>query len=232
MTRQFAVNETRDDSLQRLGQQLFMEWAGGIGSRVPEGPRLILFNPAVPVPEFVPRPSKWPKAELHIAGVETDTALVKDGVAVARANSALLPLQTARLGAVLLIHLVADGKEEVLEEACRTVQPGGFVLILGLNRLGLRHLTDRSGRRLPAISPLAVRARLEELEMNVISTLAAGFLRGDRPGDLNRGPARMLIPLADLFLIVARPVTPKIMTPLAEEKKIRAVGAPSALAGR
>lgn len=229
---QFAVDESRDESLQRLGQQLFTEWAEGIESRVPEGPRLVLFNPAAPVPEIDPRPGTRPKAELHIAGVETDTALVQDSVAVARANSALLPLQTASLGAVLLVHLVADGKEEVLEEACRTVRPGGFVLILGLNRLGLRHLTDRSGRRLPAMSPLAVRARLEKLEMKVISTLAAGFLRGDRPGDLNRGPARILIPLADLLLIVARPVTPKIMTPLPEEKKMRAVGAPSALAGR
>lgn len=230
--RPFAVDETRDDSLQRLGQKLFRNWAEGIGSRVPERPRLVLFNPAVPVPESNPWPSTSPEAELQIAGVETDTALVQDSVIVARANSALLPVQTASLGAVLLVHLVADGKEEVLEEACRTVQPGGFVLILGLNRLGLRHLTKRSGGRLPAMSPLAVRGRLENLEMNVISTLAAGFLCGDRPGDLNRGPARMLIPLADLLLIVAQPVTPRIMTPLSEEKKIRTVGAPSALAGR
>lgn len=231
MTRQFAGDDTRDDSLQRLGQQLFTEWAEESDARVPDGPRLVMFNPEAPVPEMDPRRSEWRNIELQIAGTRTDTALTRDTAAVARANSALLPLQTASLGAVVLVHLVADGEEDILGEACRIVQPDGLVLFLGLNRLGLRHLTDRSGRGLPAMSPLAVRARLENLEMEVISTLAAGFLGRDRPRHLNRGPARMLIPLADLLLIVARPVSSRIMTPLSEAREMRGVGAPSALAG-
>jgi hypothetical protein len=67
--------------------------------------------------------------------------------------------------------------------------------------------------------------------MEIFSLIAAGFLGGERPRQMIRGPARILIPLADLFLLIARPVAPRIMNPLSESK-VRAVGVPSAMVGR
>lgn len=232
MTHQFAGDHAQDHSLQRLCRRLIAEWVQGHAADVPDGPRLVMFNPDAPVPGFDLRHDPWRGIGLRIAGTEPEADLLQNENRVARTSSVPLALQSSSVGAVLLGHLITHGEEEVLAEACRIVQPAGFVLVLGLNRLGLRHLADRNSCKAPGMSPLAVRAQLEKLEMNVITTLAAGFLGGNRPEQLNRGLARMLIPLADVLLIVARPVTPKIMNPLTESKKMRAVGVPSALAGR
>ena len=67
--------------------------------------------------------------------------------------------------------------------------------------------------------------------MRVLIMHAAGFLCSARPANMSRGIARVLTPLADLLLIVAKPVEPRIMNPVAKTK-LRAVTAPSALAGR
>lgn len=150
---------------------------------------------------------------------------------VGHAHSSALPLQSSSLSLVLLNHVIADGEEPELQEACRVLQPGGRLFILGLNRYGLRYVRRRTRGALPGLRPLSVRARLEALDMRVLVMHAAGFLCGARPAIVSRGFTRVLTPLADLFLIVAKPVEPRIMNPVSKSK-LRAVAAPSALAGR
>lgn len=148
----------------------------------------------------------------------------------ARTSKEAMPLQSESIAAVVLCHVVARGEEGILREACKTLQPNGRLFILGLNRWGARYLAGKSNHGLPGISPLAVRKQLEGLDMEVSGLFAAGFWRGEKPGRMNRGLARILVPLADLFLIVAHPKEPRIMNPISKTK-LRAMGAPSALAG-
>jgi hypothetical protein len=76
-----------------------------------------------------------------------------------------------------------------------------------------------------------LRDRLEKLDMKVHRLLAAGFGRAEWPRQMNQGLSRTLIPLADHFLIVAGPAEAEIINPL-PKRSLRAVGSPSAVAGR
>ncbi len=173
----------------------------------------------------------WGRPMLRIASGSSPSELKWEDLVVATASSQSLPLQDGSAGLVLLNHVVADGREPELEAGCRLLQPGGRLLILGLNRLGFRYLHSRSKRDFPGMRPLAIRARLESLDMRILVMHAAGFFCSERPQSMNSGLWRILIPLADQLLIVAKPAEPRIMNPVSTTK-LRAVASPSALAGR
>jgi len=111
------------------------------------------------------------------------------------------------------------------------LRPDGRLFILGLNRSGMRYLSGRTKAALPGIRPLVLRGYLEKLDMKVLGLLGAGFGRTEWPRRMNRGLSRMLIPLADLFLIEAGPSEAEIIKPLAKSR-LRALGSPFSVAGR
>ena len=149
---------------------------------------------------------------------------------VVTCTAASLPIQDASLGFVVLSHLIASGHEDLLSESCRVLQPGGHLFILGFNRLGAMNLLGRS-QGVPAIRPLELRRHLESLQMEFLGLHAAGFLTRSQPGQMDRGLSRILLPLADVFLLVARRLDPEIINPVFNTR-LRAVGTPTALAGR
>lgn len=229
MKRVLAPEQSQELALESLGAHLLQEWAESSGSRLASAPSLVIFSPAAPGPDLQSLVQSRGAPALRLAS--TDGADLEWGaISVARTSSRALPLQTAMFGAVMLCHVLARGDEPELAEACRLLQPGGRLFIVGLNRSGLRYWRMRSSTGLPGMSPLALRARLEALDMQVLRLHAAGFLQSLWPRRMNRGPARLLVPFADMCMIVAKPVDPTIMNPLAKSK-LRAVGAPSALAG-
>ena len=216
-------------SMRSLADRLLSDWLD-MGQLLADGPFLQIFNSEEFAPDFGPLHERCGGLDLRIETDARDTMLQWGEVPVARVSSDSLPLHSDRFAAVVLCHVVARGDEDVFEEACRALQPDGRLFILGLNRLGARYLAGRSRHGLPGISPLAVRNRLEDLDMQVCGLYAAGFWQSEKPRQMNRGLARALVPLADLFLLVAQPVEPEIMNPI-QSSELRAVGAPSALAG-
>lgn len=218
------------ETLRRLGEELFSQWANSADVRLPNAPYLLLYNSRLAQSGF-PAICDRTEVALRLAAGSAEADLEWGEFVVARSGTRSLPFQTDSFGAVFLCHMVSQGEEEELAEACRLVQPGGRLFILGLNRIGLRNLRGRSLRSVPAIRPLALRSRLEALDMSVLGLHGAGLLRREWPQTMSRGIARLFLPLADLFLIVAKPVEPKILNPL-KKRKLRGVAAPSAVVGR
>ena len=216
--------------LRTLGQRVLAHWQSSKRLPMAEGPNLLIFNPRAPQPAYHWLPEFGGSMGLDLKAGGQSAHLQWDGVSVAQTCSLELPLQSASLGNVILSHVVGSGHEPELREACRVLRPGGNLFMMGLNRIGFRYLLDGSGDTLPGLRPLAVKGHLEQFDMSVEMMLAAGFLRQDWPRQMNRGAARLFIPLADLLLIVARKIEPQILTPLTASR-LRAVGASSAIAG-
>lgn len=225
-----APDRPADAALKELGERLLAEWAQSSNEHLDNGPSLLIFNRAAPGLELETLGKRGGTVSLRLASSERG-ALEWQEAAVAHACSHALPLQTASFSIVVLCHVVASGGEPELAEACRLLHPAGRLFVLGLNRAGLRYWKTRASANLPGMRPLAVRARLEDLDMNVLGLCGTGFLQSRRPRQMNKGLARLLLPVADLLMIVAKRVEPRIMNPLTKSR-LRAVGAPSALAGQ
>jgi SAM-dependent methyltransferase len=216
--------------LQNLEKRICREWQRSSENHQPIAPSLVIFNQAASPPDLELGEGSNQGLALQLKSGMPTAHLRWGDLPVSRICSGELPLQTSSLGAVFLSHVISNGEEPELAEACRVLQPGGLLLILGLNRYGMRHLTTRSDSGLPGIRPLTVREHLEQFDMNVQIMLAAGFCRRQSPGQMNRGIARLLIPVSDLLLIVARKYEPRLATPVSR-RRLRAVRAPSVLAG-
>lgn len=184
--------------------------------------------------------------------LEMDAAgswLRQRGLPVARCAIESLPLENECLGVVLVSQAAWVASGDWLEELCRVLKPGGTLLVSGVNRFGLGGL-GRGARVAPAVkepaarglsnaannssratlSALALRKQLENQDMRVTGLFGAGFLRGPSPRDMSVGLARLLAPLADVLLLEARKAEPP-SSRLVLDSRMRAVGAPSALAG-
>lgn len=226
-----SENSVIDDSvLKDQENRVYKEWKRSGENRTPGGPRLMLFNPAVVEPEFSTFSEYGGELVLRMESTGESSRLCWGEIPVVRAHSHELPLQTESHGLVLLSHVVSNGTEPELDEACRVLQPGGVLLIMGLNHIGFRFFRERSGRDVPGLRPLMVRERLERLDMNVRILLAAGFMNRQWPDNINSGAARILVPVADLLMIVARKNEPRLASPF-KRTQLRTVSAPSALAG-
>lgn len=119
-------------------------------------------------------------------------------------DSADLPFQDGVFHAVILLHLVSQGEEVELSEACRVLAADGELLIIGLNRYGWQGLCPRCSATLPRIRPLRLRQRLETLGMRVEATWGAGLAGRPRPVSMRQGWSMLALPVADVLLIRAR----------------------------
>lgn len=200
---------------------------------LPAGPRMVICE-AEPPAAWERAVESWrligPALQLDLA----DSKLRQGGLPVVRCNLAQLPIEDACMSLVLVSRAAGALTETVLDEVCRIIRPGGTVLFSELNRFGPGGL-GRAGKNAKpkpvGVAALSLRKQLESREMQVTALQGAGFVRSASPRDMSRGLARLLTPLADLLLVEARKAEPPVSR-LVPNKPLRAVGAPSALAGR
>jgi SAM-dependent methyltransferase len=138
-------------------------------------------------------------------------------------ESGELPFQDGVFCMVVLHHLISDGSEAELGEACRVLARGGVLILLGLNRMGWRFRTQNRIRRLPGIAPLRVKDRLDQLEMTMQGFAGAGLGGMKRPVFMNSGLSSIGAPVADLVLLQARHRDSPEVTPLRFRKPRSAV---------
>jgi len=136
------------------------------------------------------------------------------GKQVVRCASGELPFQDRVFQTVVLHHVVGSGNEPELAEAVRVLARDGVLLLLGLNLLGWRYRTQRSRGRLPGLSPLRVKDRLDALEMTMQGFAGAGLAGMSRPVWMHSGLASLGAPLADIVLMQARHADSPEVTPL------------------
>lgn len=138
-------------------------------------------------------------------------------------NSMHLPFQDRVFQMVVLHHVVSDGLEPELAEACRVTRRSGVLILLGLNRLGWRYRTQDRIRCLPGIAPLKVKERLEGLGMKMQGFAGAGLCGMRRPVFMNAGLSSLGAPLADLVILQASHRDSPGVTPLRFRKQRSAV---------
>jgi SAM-dependent methyltransferase len=138
-------------------------------------------------------------------------------------ESGQLPFQDRVFRMVVLHHVVSDGRESELAEACRVLDRGGVLIVLGLNRMGWRYRTQSAYRRLPGLAPLKVRSRLNELEMTMQGFAGAGLAGLSGPEFMSGGLGGLVAPVADLVLLQARHHDSPEVTPLLYRKPRSAI---------
>lgn len=138
-------------------------------------------------------------------------------------ESTRLPFQDNVFQMVVLHHVVRDGLEAELAEACRVTRRDGVLILLGLNRFGWRYRTQDDIRRLPGLAPWKVKSRLAELGMNMQGFAGAGLLGGKRPVFMNSGFSSLGAPLADVVILQASHRDSPRVTPLNFRKASRTI---------
>jgi SAM-dependent methyltransferase len=118
-------------------------------------------------------------------------------------ESSSLPFQDGSFCMVVLHHVVADGFERELAEACRVTHQTGVLIVLGLNRLGWRYRRQGAIRRLPGLAPLSVKNRLEHFGMKMRGFAGAGLAGRKGPAFMNSGLSSLGAPLADVLILQA-----------------------------
>lgn len=131
-----------------------------------------------------------------------------------RCDTTELPFQDKVFSMVVLHHVVSDGREAELSEAVRVLARDGVLIILGLNRLGWRYLSQGKIRRLPGLAPLKAKFELDRLQMTMQGFAGAGLLGRSGPLFIHSGPAALVLPLADVILLQARHRDSPEVTPL------------------
>lgn len=195
------------ESLKQLSEGLLRS-AGrtGVG-----GHMLEIHHPAAPLFEPV-----FLHAASEVFGVSISLTQCQPAQAGQKVccDSAQLPFQDRVFQMVVLHHVISDGMEAELAEACRVTRRGGVLILLGLNRLGWRYRTQDSIRRLPGIAPLTVKRRLADLGMKMQGFAGAGLCGMQRPVFMNAGLSSLGAPLADVIILQASHEDSPGVTPL------------------
>jgi len=129
-------------------------------------------------------------------------------------DSSSLPFQDGAFCLVVLHHVVGDGLEQELEEACRVTHHSGVLIVLGLNRMGWRYRSQGSMRRLPGLAPLAVKSKLEQQGMKMRGFAGAGLFGKNRPMFMCNGLGSLGAPFADVLILQASHADSPGVTPL------------------
>ncbi len=119
-------------------------------------------------------------------------------------SSQALPFQQDVFRTVILLHLVSDGSEPEVAEACRVLAPGGDLLVVGVNGLSWLGLSRWRGANWPPLKALCLQRQLASHGMEVCRTLGSGVLGLPRWQTRDRGISRWAWPLANLLLVHAR----------------------------
>lgn len=200
-------SESRLQTLKQLSEGLLRS-AGRTGVR---GNLLEIHHPSAPLfdPVFL-------HSESEAFGLRISLTLSPRGAAQQKVccNSASLPFQDGSFCMVVLHHVVSDGFEKELEEACRVTHQSGVLILLGLNRMGWRYRDQHPARRLPGLAPLAVKSRLERQGMKMRGFAGAGLCGQKRPEFMCHGLSGLGAPLADVLILQASHADSPGVTPL------------------
>jgi SAM-dependent methyltransferase len=186
-----ATNIPGETRLQRLSSALL----ASMNSARPRGRTLELKHPSLEIPETG---SPAPALTISITVGKSGSP----GHLACRSES--LPFQHDSFDHVLLHHVFSDGVEPELEEACRVLRPGGHLLIMGLNRWGLRYQAGHRFDDIPGLRVLRLCRALRERKFLLETCAGSGLAGLPWPGPWRQGWQGMPLPLADLVLIVAR----------------------------
>ena len=186
-----------------------------VGRSDPCGDILEVHHGAAPLlsPEYI-------HSSCHDFGVSVSLKMGRDpgfGQPV-ECDSSSLPFQDRVFSMVVLHHVISKGQESELHEAVRVLALDGVLVILGLNRLGWRYLSQSEQEELPGIAPLSVKSKLDQLEMSMQGFAGAGLLGKNRPVFMASGLAGLGSPLADVILLQARHNDGPEMIPLRYRK--------------
>lgn len=138
-----------------------------------------------------------------------------------RCASGELPFVDEAFRSVILYHVIENGDEAELEEACRVLVPGGDLLIIGVNRTSWVGIDGRAWPELPRLHGVRVSMRLRALGMRVEERQGAGLLGRARPAVIGRRWQGLVLPVADVVLLRARHRN----QPLAQSPKLKDVPA-------
>jgi hypothetical protein len=119
-------------------------------------------------------------------------------------DSAELPFVDSVFRGVTLYHVIGEGGEAELAEACRVLAPGGDLLVVGLNHCGWAGFDSGVCAGVPRLHSARVQYRLRELGMIVEARLGAGLFGRERPAVLEHGWQRLAVAVADVVLLRAR----------------------------
>ena len=188
--------ESNLETLKYLSEGLLRS-AGRTGER---GHLLEIHHPAAPLfaPVFL-----HSESEMFGVSISLSTEGGSDNGPRLCCASSSLPFQERVFRMVVLHHVIGDGSEPELEEACRVTARSGVLILLGLNRSGWRYRTQGSIRRLPGLAPLAVKDRLEQLGMKMQGFAGAGLLGRRKPRFMSSGLGSLGAPLADVVILQA-----------------------------
>jgi len=192
------------DQLTELSGQLLQESAGDDR----KGNVLLIYHASLIPPDnpCLSRDEHSFGLAICVCQTMTDSEDEKNGVSrsLLECVSTALPFQDEVFQRVILYHVIEDGGEAELSEACRVLLRGGDLLLLGLNRHswgGKRTYRDRS---LPLIRLAPVQAALEGHDMLISRKLGQGLLGQDRPWMDRQRLSGLAWPFADVVLIQAR----------------------------
>lgn len=216
--------KVRQATLKKLSEGLLRS-SGQTGVK---GNLLEIHHASAPLfaPVFLHAPSGLTGLSISLSQDENDA-----GERVVRCESDQLPFQDKVFQTVVLHHIICDGKEPELEEAVRVLARDGVLILLGLNRMGWRYRAQERAGRLPGMSPLKVKTRLESLGMTMRSFAGAGLGGMKRPVWMHSGFASLGAPLADIVLLQAARANNPEVTPLRFSKSRPGVVQSAAMRG-
>ena len=155
----------------RSGTLLADALAGGMKGNI-----LLISHPSLSLPEGQTFSAEGPAFGVAVcvrkgaiqAGTQAPTAIECDSTA--------LPFQDESFRTVALYHVVGDGAEPELDEACRVLAPGGELVVVGLNRNSWSGTTQHRHGPLPLIQHGKLMGRLRQHEMEIVAELGVGLL--------------------------------------------------------
>ena len=224
MTRLSPKSQLSRETLKKLSEGLLRS----TGQTGVQGNLLEIHHPSAPLfdPVFLHTASEYHGLSISLSQEENGV----DGQKI-RCDSDQLPFQDKVFQAVVLHHVVSDGEEPELSEAVRVLARDGVLILLGLNRMGWRYRTQGRETRLPGLSPLKVKGRLEMLRMTMQGFAGAGLAGTNRPALMHDGIASLGAPLADIVLLQARHANSPEVTPLRFRKSRSGVVQSAAMRG-
>ena len=207
MSISFRSRESNQQTLKFLSEGLLLS-AGCTGV---SGNLLEIHHPSAPLfdPVFLHTAS-----EAYGISISLSQRELKGAGQKVSCESARLPFQDGVFCMVVLHHVVSDGHEQELAEACRVLSRSGVLILLGLNRQGWRYRGQERIRHLPGLAPLRVKTQLEQLDMTMQGFAGAGLCGMRRPVFMSRGLSSLGAPVADLVLLQARHRDSPEVTPL------------------
>ena len=164
------------------------------------GNALLISHPALPLPDTSSLLSATNAFGLAIGLLKGEGQVAT----VIECATGALPFQDEAFRTIALYHVIADGTEPELAEACRVLAPGGELLVVGLNRNGWSANTLHRHGPLPHIRHGSLLGSLRRMDMEMVAELGIGLLGRAKPRMEHNSWSGLGLTFADLLLLRIR----------------------------